>query len=178
MYPTLLRPMPLLAVLVSTVAWAEPEPQEAVRSEPAERTAKPAEPSDPPQLLTLLLSEQWLLGEKLSGSRSSAGFSSQGVNAKLLWIYQVDEQQVLALRLQNPEGASAWEPRVVWLKSEVLGPKPVALSARMRIPRLMPGETEWLLVDLPRQLRASAFHLEVRERDSGRGVVVKKEGGS
>lgn len=178
MYPALLRPMPLLAVLVSTVAWAEPVPQEAVRSEPPERTAKPAEPSDPPQLLTLLLSEQWLLGEKLSGSRVSAGFSSQGVNAKSLWIYQVGGQQVLALRLQNPEGASPWEPRVVWLKSEVLGPKPVALSARMRIPRLMPGETEWLLMDLPRQLRASAFHLEVRERDSGRGVVVKKEGGS
>lgn len=176
MYPAFLRPMPLLAVLVSTVAWAEPESQEAVRPEPPERTSKPTEPSEQPRLLMLLLSEQWLLGERLSGSELGASFSSQGVIARSLRMYQVGDQQVLAIQLQNPEGASPWEPRVVWLKSEVLGPKPVALSARMRIPRLMPGEMEWLLVDLPRQLRASAFHLEVRERDSGRGVVVEKDG--
>lgn len=176
MYPALLRPMLLLAVLVSTVSWAQPGPQEAVRAEPPERTAKPAAQSEPPGLRTLLLSEEWLLGERISGNVLKATLISQGVIAESSWLYQVGAQQVLAIRLENPEGASPWEPRVVWLKSEVLGPKPVALSARMRVPRLMPGETEWVLVDLPRQLRARAFHLEVRERDSGRGFVVEKEG--
>jgi hypothetical protein len=168
--------MLLVAVLVSTVAWAEPEPEEAVRPERPQRTAKPAEPSAQPELLTFLLSEEWLLGETLSGRALEAILLSQGVKAESPWLFQMGEQQVLAFRLQNPEGASSWEPRVVWLKSEVLGPKPVALSARMRVPRLMPGETEWVLVDLPRPLRAGAFHLEVRERESGRGVVVEKEG--
>jgi uncharacterized protein (TIGR02268 family) len=170
---------PVRAELVLVAHPSEVDVQvRVVRPEQPERAARPAEPSDQPELMRLLLSEEWLLGKKLTGTWLMARLFSEGVNAESPWLCQSGEQRVLAIRIHNPEGASPWEPRGVWLRSEALGPKPVALSARMRVPRLMPGERGWVLVDLPRQGRVlqQVFHLEVRERESGRGFRVEWEG--
>ncbi len=64
---------------------------------------------------------------------------------------------------------------MVWLTSGSPGSKPEVLSAWMRVPRLMPGESAWVLIALPRQQKESR-RLDVRERDSGRGFWVTWEG--
>lgn len=169
MQPAFLRLGSVLAVLMSTRVWAESGPEGA-----REVKAKPAEPSEQPELKGLLLSQDWLLGKMLTGSSLMATLFPQGVEAQQPWLYRSGKQRVLAIPIHNPEDAPPWEPRVVWLKSKALGPKPVALSARMRVPRLMPGESAWVLLDWPFELEA--FHLEVREAESGRGVRVEWEG--
>jgi uncharacterized protein (TIGR02268 family) len=135
-----------------------------------------AEPREQPELMKLLLSGAVGLGEKLSGTALPATLFPEGVEAKAPWLYRLGEQTVLAIPLRNPEGAAPWEPRVVWLRSESLGPKPVALSAQMRVPRLMPGESGWVIMEWPLGTETGAFRLELREGEVGRGVRLVRRG--
>jgi uncharacterized protein (TIGR02268 family) len=126
------------------------------------------------ELMRLLLSEEWLLGERLKGNLLSALVLSEGVQVTAPWRYQWGSRKVVAFPVRNPEGAAPWEPRVVWLTSGSPGSKPEALSARMRVPRLMPGESGWVLIPWP-ELEKGSYRLEVREQDSGRGFWLTWE---
>ncbi|MGZ3460191.1 MAG: DUF2381 family protein [Archangium sp.] len=126
--------------------------------------------------MRLLLSGAVGLGEKISGTVFPATLFPEGVEAKKPWMYQSGEQRVLAILLHNPEGAAPWEPRVVRLRSESLGPKPMVLSAQVRIPRLMPGASGWVLLEWPLDTETAAFRLEVRESEAGRGVRLVRGG--
>ncbi|QRN98629.1 DUF2381 family protein [Archangium violaceum] len=143
-------------------------------SEKLTRAVGPAEPGEPPTLMHQLLAGTWVLGKRLDGRVLHASTFPLGVEAGVPWMYELGVQRVVAIPVNNPGGAPPWEPRVVWLASEVLGPKPVALSARMRVPRLMPGERDWVFVEWP--LKTGVFHLEVREHESGRGFRLEWAG--
>ncbi|WP_257453505.1 DUF2381 family protein [Archangium lipolyticum] len=140
-------------------------------SEKLARVVGPAEPGEPSTLMQQLLAGVWVLGERIDGRMLHASIFPLGIKAGSPWMYQLGMQRVVAIPVSNRAGEPPWEPRVVWLTSPVLGPKPVALSARMRVPRLMPGVREWVFVEWP--LKTEAFHLEIRERESGRGFQVE-----
>lgn len=140
------------------------------------KLARPVEPREPSELMKLLLSGEVELGERLISNQSQATFFSEGVEAETFWGYRLGKQRVSAILVRNPEGAALWAPRVAWLTSSSLGPKPVALPARMLPPRLLPGERGWVLMDWPLDKETAGFRLEVREREAGRGFRLEREG--
>lgn len=139
------------------------------------KLARSVEPREPSELMKLLLSGEVELGMRLIGNQAHATLFSEGVGAEALWGYRLGEQRVSAILVRNPEGAAPWEPRLTWLTSGSLGPKPVALPARMLPPRLLPGASGWVLMDWPLE-ETAGFRLEVREREAGRGVRLEREG--
>jgi uncharacterized protein DUF2381 len=191
-FAALLRWVPVLAVRVGVEAWAEPREPEELRAvlalvtdaseadargrEPLPRKPEQAEPREPSDFVKLLLSGALEPGETLVGKWLQATVFSEGVEMKPPWFYRLGEQRVVALLLHNPEGAAPWAPRVVRLTSESLGPEPVTLSAHMRVPQLLPGESGWVVLEWPLKKEAAAFRLEVRESGSGRGVRVERDG--
>lgn len=156
-----------------------PHPSEVdsqVRVVLSERFARAAaESREQSELMKLLLSGEGVLGQKLMGHPLQVSILGEGVEVNVPWLYQGSTHRVVAVPVRNPEGGAPWEPRVVWLTSGVPGSKPVALSAWMRAPRLMPGESGWVLIPWSGEEKGS-FRLEVRERESGRGVWVTREG--
>lgn len=170
------------AAVVRAVLVLVPHPSEVdaqVRVSLPEKLAQALvlkEPREQPDLVKLLLSGAVELGRSIIGAPASASLIAEGVEAERPWVYRMGEQRVLAIAFRNPEGAAPWIPRVVWLSSESLGPKPVALSARMRVSRLMPGERGWVVMEWPLDKEAAAFRLMVRESEAGRGVRLEWEG--
>jgi len=165
---------PVRAVLALVPHPAEVDSQ--VRVVLSERLARAAaaEAREQSELMRLLLSGDGGLGKRLVGNPIPIPVLSEGVEANAPWLYQWGTQRVLAVSVRNPEGAAPWEPRVVWLTSGSPGSKPEALSARMRVPRLMPGESGWALIPWP-GLEKGSRRLEVRERESGRGFWLTWE---
>lgn len=140
------------------------------------KLARAVEPREPSELMKLLLSGEVELGERLISNQSHATFFAEGVAAKTFWGYRLGDQRVSAILVRNPEGAAPWEPRVTWLTSSSLSPKPVALPVRMLPPRLLPGASGWVLMDWPLDKETAGFRLEVREREAGRGFRLEREG--
>jgi uncharacterized protein (TIGR02268 family) len=166
---------PVRAVLTLVSHPSEVDSQ--VRVVLSERLARAAaaEAREQSELMRLLLSGEGGLGKRLVGTSIPITVVSEGVEARTPWLYQWGTQWVLAVPVRNPEGAAPWEPRVVWLTSGSPGSKPEALSARMRVPRLLPGESGWVLIPWT-DLETGSFRLEVRERESGRGFRLTWEG--
>ncbi|WP_309894397.1 DUF2381 family protein [Archangium sp.] len=165
---------PVRAVLALVPHPSEVDAQ--VRVVLSERLAKAAEAEarEQSELMTRLLSAERVLGMKLEEEQIPATVLSEGVRGAVPWMYEWGGQRVVAVPVHNPVGAAPWEPRVVWLTSGSPGSKPKALSARMRGSRLMPGESGWVLIPWPDQ-KTGSFRLEVRERESGRGVRLTWE---
>jgi uncharacterized protein (TIGR02268 family) len=165
---------PLRAVLTLVPHPSEVDSQ--VRVVLSERLARAAvaEAREQSGLMSLLLSGGEALGQNLVGDQLHATVLSEGLKANTPWLYRGGAQRVLAVLVRNPEGAASWEPRVVWLTSGSSGSKPVALSARMRVPRLLSGESGWVLIPWPGEETASV-RVEVRERESGRGFRLSWE---
>jgi len=165
---------PVRAVLALVPHPSEVDAQ--VRVVLSERLAKAAVAGarEESELMTRLLSAERVLGMKLEEKRIPATVLSEGVRGNVPWMYEWGGQRVVAVPVHNPVGAAPWEPRVVWLTSGSPGSKPKALSARMRGSRLMPGESGWVLIPWPEQ-ETGSFRLEVRERESGSGLVLMWE---
>lgn len=159
-----------MTMLVGVEAWAGSGESARVSLPEMLARAEPTEPREPSSLLKLLLSGALEPGKKLVGHKLQATVFSEGVEAKPPWIYRLGEQRVVAILFHNPEGAAPWVPRVVRLTSGLLGPEPVTISAHMRTPQLMPGESGWVVMEWPVDDELAAFRLEVREGESGRGM--------